>query len=75
MQSKKVWGIYDPFIKEFGNEFNILLKLPKEKLLVHINEKIVSLILKNREGKIQIKAGFDGEYGVALLEENQLTLS
>jgi len=75
MQSKKVWGIYDPFIKEFGNEFNILLKLPKEKLLVHIDEKIVSLILKNREGKIQIKAGFDGEYGVALLGEKQSTLS
>jgi uncharacterized protein (TIGR00375 family) len=74
MQSKKTWEIYDSFIKELGDEINILLKVPKEKLSAHFNEKIVSLILKNREGKIQIKAGFDGEYGKALLGEKQSTL-
>ncbi len=74
MQSKKAWEIYDSFIKEFENENNILLKVPKEKLLAHFNEKIVSLILKNREGKIQIKPGFDGEYGQAILGEKQATL-
>ncbi len=74
MQSKKIWELYNSIIKEFGDEFNVLLKVPKEKLSVHINEKIVSLILKNREGKIQVKAGFDGEYGKALLEEKQATL-
>ena len=33
MQSKKVWKIYDNLIKEFGNELDILLKIPKETLL------------------------------------------
>ncbi len=74
MQTKKTWEIYNSIIKEFGDEFNVLLKVPKEKLLAHINEKIVFLILKNREGKIFVKPGFDGEYGKALLDEKQATL-
>ncbi len=71
MQSRESWEIYDSLIKEFDNEFNILLKVPKEKLIRSLDEKFVGLILKNREGKIKVKPGFDGEYGVALLGEKQ----
>ncbi len=71
MQTKESWTIYNSSIKEFGNEFNILLKVPKEKLIKIFDEKIVDLIIKNREGKIKVKPGFDGKYGVALLEEQQ----
>lgn len=74
MQSKESWRTYNLLIKEFENEFNILLKVPKETLSRNFDEKLVDLILKNREGKIKVKPGFDGEYGVALLEEKQRTL-
>ena len=39
-----------------------------------VDEKLIDLIIKNREGKIKVKPGFDGEYGVALLGEQQAKL-
>ncbi len=75
LQSKKNWEIYDSLIKEFGNEFNVLLNVSKEKLLrINLNDKLVEMILKNREGKIKVKPGYDGVYGEALLEEKQSKL-
>ncbi len=75
MQSKGCWEIYNSLIKEYKNEFNILLKVPKEKLIKSFDEKLVDLILQNREGKIKVKPGFDGIYGTALLGESQGNLS
>ncbi len=75
MQSKKVWDIYNALIKEFENEFNILLSVSKEEMLKkEVDKKLTDLILKNREGMIKIKPGFDGEYGKAILEEIQKRL-
>lgn len=75
VQNKKVWGSYNSLTKEFESEFNILLHVSKEKLLVKgVDEKIVELILKNRDEKIKVKPGFDGEYGKALIAEKQVTL-
>jgi len=69
INTKKVWGIYEKLISEFENEFNVLLVVKKEELLKFAEEKIVELILKNREGKIDVKPGYDGVYGVAILNE------
>ncbi len=75
MQSKKVWEVYNNLIKEFDSEFEILLNVPREKLIEKkVNEKLIELILKNREGKIMVTPGFDGQYGKAVLEEKQVTL-
>ncbi|NPA38613.1 MAG: DNA helicase UvrD [Candidatus Nanohaloarchaeota archaeon] len=64
VNSKKVWKIYDDLIKHFGNEYNILLYAKPEELKQHISdEKLVNLILQNREGKIHVIPGYDGEYG------------
>ena len=61
-------------IKEFGNEFDILLKILKEKLARNFDEKLAELIIKNREAKIRVAPGYDGVYGRALLGEEQSTL-
>jgi len=74
MQTQTVWRIYDSLISEFENEFNILLHVTKEKLAKNFDMELVELILRNREQKIKIDPGFDGEYGVALLGEKQRTL-
>jgi uncharacterized protein (TIGR00375 family) len=72
MQTKKVWEIYNPLIEKFGNEFNILLNVSHEELEKEkVNEKLIELILKNREGKIKVIPGYDGEYGVAQLDEQK----
>jgi uncharacterized protein (TIGR00375 family) len=76
MESKKVWGEYNKFIEAFGSEFHILLDVSKEEFLKkEIDSKIVDLIIKNREEKIKIKPGFDGEYGIAMLGEKQIKLT
>ena len=57
----------------FENEFNILLNVCKEELLEkQFDEKLVELILLNRQGKINVKPGFDGEYGKIILKEKHL---
>ena len=76
VDSKKSWEIYNNLIKEFGNELDILLKIQKESLLgKSVDEKLVDLIIKNREGKIKVIPGYDGEYGKAVLGEKQSVLS
>jgi uncharacterized protein (TIGR00375 family) len=77
IMSKKVWGVYNNLIKIFKDEFNILLDVSKEEMIKEdIDIKLINFILKNREGKIKVKPGYDGVYGVAQIEniEEQKTL-
>ncbi|HRZ85899.1 MAG TPA: endonuclease Q family protein [Candidatus Paceibacterota bacterium] len=70
--SKKNWEIYNELIQKFNNEFNILLNISKQEMLNEkISDNLVDLILKNREGKIKVKPGYDGVYGEAILEEQK----
>ena len=72
MQSKKVWDIYNGLIKSFDNEFKILLNVSREEFVKkEVNGKLIALILKNRKGNIKVKPGYDGEYGVAQIGEEQ----
>jgi uncharacterized protein (TIGR00375 family) len=75
MQSNKVWDVYNSLIKDFQNEFNILLNVSREEFIQHnIDNKLIALILKNRNQNIKIKPGYDGEYGQAVLGDKQATL-
>jgi len=75
VSSKKTWEIYNSLINYFGNEFKILLETSKDDFLKKdIDAKLIDLILKNRLQKIKVKPGFDGEYGVPLLSEEQKKL-
>jgi len=75
IQAKKTWEIYNSLIKLFENEFNVLLNVSKDDFIkVGINNLLIELILKNREGKIKVKPGYDGVYGKTVLGEKQVTL-
>jgi len=61
--SKKVNTLYMQLIREFGNELDILQRVPAEdlnKFACHLGEGLTRM----REGQVIRKAGFDGEYGV-----------
>ena len=75
LQSKSTWSIYNNLIENFTNEFNILLNVPKEQFSAkNVDGKLIELILKNRQGRINVKPGYDGVYGVAELGEKQAKL-
>jgi uncharacterized protein (TIGR00375 family) len=71
INTKKTWGIYNDLIKEFGNEFNVLLSADVKELLRVVDDKVADLIIKNRRGKIKVKPGYDGVYGEMILEEGE----
>ncbi len=72
--SQKVWQEYNKLIQAFNSELDVLLKVEKERLARITEEKIVNVILLNREGRIQVKPGYDGKYGEAMLRERQAKL-
>ena len=55
---------YRSCVAKFGTEFEILLKASREELLKGLPPRIAEGVLRVREGKVNIKAGFDGEYGI-----------
>ena len=61
--TKKSWEIYYKLVKTFGNEMKVLLDADENEIKNLVGEKLSGLIMKNRIGKIEIKAGCDGEYG------------
>ena len=54
---------YHSIVTKFGTEFAILLKAAKEDLLKGMPGRVAEGILRVRQGKVKIRAGFDGEYG------------
>ncbi|OGX39968.1 MAG: DNA helicase UvrD [Omnitrophica WOR_2 bacterium RIFCSPLOWO2_01_FULL_41_12] len=63
---------YQGLVSKFGTELDILLRLPKEDLLKGLPPKIAEGVLRTRQGKVQILAGFDGEYGkIAIFGEEE----
>lgn len=73
MTSKLCWKYYNEFISGHKNELDILLNAKKESLM-KIDNRIGEAIMENREGKIKVIPGFDGEYGRAVMKEKQTTL-
>ena len=61
--SKKVNKLYMQLLREFGNELDILQRVPAEDLnrySCHLGEGLSRM----RDGRVIRKSGFDGEYGV-----------
>jgi uncharacterized protein (TIGR00375 family) len=70
--SKRVSEEGDRLFGAFGNEFNVLLNASREDLLKYTDKKIAEVILLNRDGKIKVAPGYDGVYGVPVLEDEYL---
>jgi len=54
---------YHNCIAKFGTEFEILLRASREDLLKNLPPRVAQGVLRVREGKVNIQAGYDGEYG------------
>jgi uncharacterized protein (TIGR00375 family) len=71
---------YTSLINKCGNEFNILLKMGEDELRSQLPDKIAEGVIRVRKGKVDIRPGYDGEYGSIKIfdedeaKEEQLTL-
>jgi uncharacterized protein (TIGR00375 family) len=54
---------YLTFIAKFQTEFDILIKATPEQLIKGLPKRVADGVLRMRQGKVTIDAGFDGEYG------------
>ena len=69
--TKKVWSVYNTLIKHFGNEFNVLLDAPPDEIKKFVDENLANIIIKNRQGNIFVRPGFDGVYGVPVFDKDR----
>ncbi len=77
--SKTVQTEYKAILQRLGNEFEVLLDIPGEKLLDSLPVQIARAIINVRKGNVNILPGYDGVYGKIELpkedkQEAQLTL-
>ena len=69
--AKQVREEYENLVKQFGNEFQILLEASLEDLGAATLPEIAEGIGLVREGKVAIEPGYDGEYGkIKIFQEN-----
>lgn len=55
---------YRSYLSNFGTEFDILMRASREDLIKKLPAKVVEGVMRARSGKISIKPGYDGEYGI-----------
>lgn len=67
VSTKAVMAAHDALIAAAGSELGVLLDFPAEKVAELVDYSFADLLLKNREGGITISPGYDGLYGVPLL--------
>ena len=63
-KTKKVARVYNRLVAEFGGEFRILREAPISTLSEIGGELLGEAIRRVRQGNVDIKAGFDGQFGV-----------
>ncbi len=62
--SKKVVKVVEDLLQDGRTEFGLLLDVPRAELEQITTPDIVGSILAMREGRVEIRPGYDGEYGV-----------
>jgi uncharacterized protein (TIGR00375 family) len=70
-QSAAVGTEYTAAINKFGTEFAILLKLTEDELLKGFPKPLAEAIIRMRKGRVQIKPGYDGEYGIVSINPEE----
>lgn len=71
VNSKKVNKTYYQILEKFGSEFDVLLNRPLEALKEPPLPMLDEAIRRMREKEVIIKEGFDGEYGVIKVFDEQ----
>jgi uncharacterized protein (TIGR00375 family) len=68
--SKAVQEAYMNILNKLGNEFYILMDCPIDKIKEAAGEVLAEGISRMRQGKVEIAAGYDGEFGTIKIFES-----
>ena len=72
--SKGVSALYARIITAFGSEYNFLLDVPVEDIARSHGELLAEAVRRMREGRIDPRPGYDGEFGVIrVFDDAELT--
>ncbi|BAU22650.1 PHP domain protein [Caldimicrobium thiodismutans] len=67
--TKTLQKLYDQYVEKIGTEFDILLKKNLSELSSLLPEKLYLAIKRVREGRVYVKGGYDGVYGIVKIFE------
>lgn len=67
--TKTVWEVFNKIVTKDRTELDVLMKTPIDVLEELTSPEFAAILQKNREGKIEVKGGYDGVYGVPMLDE------
>jgi PHP family Zn ribbon phosphoesterase len=65
--SQTVWSIYNLLVRNFGDEYTVLIDVPADALSRFVDDKIAEAIVRVREGQVKVVPGYDGVYGRLVL--------
>jgi len=60
---QKVWKNYNDLVSRFSDEYSVLVDAPFSEMAKIADPKIAEAIMRVREGRIRVVAGYDGVYG------------
>ncbi len=69
--TKTVWSEYYKAVGKLGSEYDIIRKTPKELLEKYLGKRLADAIIKNRNQEIKVIPGYDGVYGIPIIDESQ----
>jgi len=65
--TKSVWDEYNRIVNSARNELEVLMNMTLDQLSEVTDERIAQAVVDYRDGKIKVSPGYDGEYGVPIL--------
>ncbi|MBD3209265.1 DNA helicase UvrD [Candidatus Woesearchaeota archaeon] len=68
LATKDTWTTYNRLLAECKDENTVLLETPAHELARVVDEDLVKTIIANREQRIDVIPGYDGEYGKLKLD-------
>jgi uncharacterized protein (TIGR00375 family) len=66
--AQSVWKIYNLLVGKFGDEYTVLIDVPRDALGAVVDAAVADAVVRVREGSVRVVPGFDGVYGKLVLD-------